>query len=432
MAKPGFKQTEIGEIPEEWEITSLGEISSKITDGTHVTPKYVPDGVPFISTKNIVPFKPGFDFQGYERYISKEEHAELSRRCKPERGDLLVSKCGTIGRTKLVDVDYEFSIFVGLGLIKLKNKAMGPFLEQLLNYTPYVKRMELASPGATRQTLTIGALEGLIIPLPPLPEQKKIASVLSTVDAAIEKTSEIIEQAKQVKKGLMQELLTRGIGHKKFKQTEIGEIPEEWEVVRLIDVVKFIRNGTTANQIANGDSNTKKVTRIETISEGIVDLSKTGRIKAFNGLEDFMLKRGDILLSHINSVQHIGKVALFDSDDELYHGMNLFLIRPNEAVEPHFLFYVLSSHRTKKYYEAICKKAVNQASLNKGEVGGLVLAKPPLPEQKKIAEILGAVDTKIEAEVQKLEQLQTLKKGLMQDLLTGRVRFPEFVKGVNS
>jgi len=203
-----FKDTEIGKIPKDWEMTTLGEISSKITDGTHITPRYVPRGVPFISTKNIVPFKPGFDFQSYEKYISEEEHAELSKRCKPEKGDLLISKCGTIGRTKLIDVDYEFSIFVGLALIKLKNKEMGPFLEQLLNYKPYVKRMELASPGATRKTLTIDALEDLIIPIPPLPEQQKIAEILSTVDKKLEASK--LEKAKleKIKQWFMEELLS--------------------------------------------------------------------------------------------------------------------------------------------------------------------------------------------------------------------------------
>jgi type I restriction enzyme S subunit len=203
-----FKDTEIGRIPKEWETTTLGEISSKITDGTHITPKYVSKGVPFISTKNIVPFKPGFDFQGYEKYISEEEHAELIKRCKPEKGDLLVSKCGTIGRTKLIDVDYEFSIFVGLALIKLKNREMGPFLEQLLNYKPYVKRMELASPGATRKTLTIGALEDMIIPIPPFPEQQKIAEILSTVDKKLEILKQEKVKLERIKQWFMEELLT--------------------------------------------------------------------------------------------------------------------------------------------------------------------------------------------------------------------------------
>ncbi len=118
-----FKDTEIGRVPEDWEVVELGEVCKKITDGTHKTPKYVDKGgIPFISTQNIVPFRPGFDFSQYKKYISLEEHRELIKRCKPEKGDILISKCGTIGRTKLIDVDYEFSIFVGLALLKLKKR----------------------------------------------------------------------------------------------------------------------------------------------------------------------------------------------------------------------------------------------------------------------------------------------------------------------
>lgn len=129
-----YRQTPVDKIPKDWEVVKLKNICIKITDGTHKTPKYVEKGIPFISTQNIKLFNKGFDFSQYRKYISLEEHKELTKRCKPEKGDILISKCGTIGRTKLVDVDYEFSIFVGLALLKLnKKKVCGEFLEQLLN-----------------------------------------------------------------------------------------------------------------------------------------------------------------------------------------------------------------------------------------------------------------------------------------------------------
>jgi type I restriction enzyme S subunit len=169
-----FKDTEIGRIPKDWEVVRLGDICIKITDGTHKTPKYQETGIPFLSTQNLIPFRNGFDFSQYKKYISLDEHKELIKRCKPEKGDILISKCGTIGRTKLIDVDYEFSIFVGLALLKLRKDRVEPrYLEQLLNFQPYVRQMEVASPGATRKTLTIAAIEKLTLPLPPLPEQKK-------------------------------------------------------------------------------------------------------------------------------------------------------------------------------------------------------------------------------------------------------------------
>lgn len=142
-----------------WKKIPLEDLSIKITDGTHKTPKYVPEGVPFISTVNLVPFSDSFDYSSYKKFITEEEHKELTKRTKPEKGDLLVSKCGTIGRTQLVRVDYDFSIFVGLLLIKLnKDLVMPEFIEYQLNTVNCRNLMDKLSTGATRATLPIGAM----------------------------------------------------------------------------------------------------------------------------------------------------------------------------------------------------------------------------------------------------------------------------------
>ncbi len=107
-------------LPDNWKVVRLGRVAEKITDGTHRTPKYVEKGIPFISTANLVPYSHDFDFTNYKKFITPEEHEQLIKRAKPEKGDLLVSKCGTIGITQLVRTDMEFSIFVGLALIKLR------------------------------------------------------------------------------------------------------------------------------------------------------------------------------------------------------------------------------------------------------------------------------------------------------------------------
>ena len=110
-------------LPENWKVVRLGRVAEKITDGTHKTPKYTNKGIPFISTINLKPYCHDFDFSNYRKFITREEHEKLIKRAKPEKGDLLVSKCGTIGITQLIRTDLEFSIFVGLALIKLKKTS---------------------------------------------------------------------------------------------------------------------------------------------------------------------------------------------------------------------------------------------------------------------------------------------------------------------
>ena len=121
-------------LPEGWVSVFLCNVSTRITDGTHKTPRYVTDGIPFLFTANLVPFRKGFDFDTYQRFISAEEHKQLTARCNPQKGDVLVSKCGTIGRAKEIDVEYPLSIFVGLALIRPLPGLFEPkFLEFLLN-----------------------------------------------------------------------------------------------------------------------------------------------------------------------------------------------------------------------------------------------------------------------------------------------------------
>ena len=207
-----FKMTEIGEIPEEWEIKKIKDISTYVTDGTHKTPHYIEEaqsGVPFISTENIKPYSNEFDFSRYKRYIDEISYKELSKRAKPEKGDLLISKCGTIGRTQLIRNDIKIGIFVGLLLVKIKNNTVsGQYFEDLLNSDKYRTIMESISPGSTRKTLAIGMFKNILIPLPPLQEQQKIAEILTTVDNKLELLGNKREKLNVLKKGLMDDLLT--------------------------------------------------------------------------------------------------------------------------------------------------------------------------------------------------------------------------------
>ena len=169
----------------QFDFVKLDKVSNLITDGTHKTPKYVENGVPFMSTINLKPFEIDFDFSSYVKHITIEEHNFLIKRCKPEKGDVLISKCGTIGRCQVIRTDLDFSIFVGLALVKPKSElVISDYLEILFNTRIYKSRMELLAPGGTRSTLAIAPLKSLIIPLPKISIQeelvKKFKGLLTT------------------------------------------------------------------------------------------------------------------------------------------------------------------------------------------------------------------------------------------------------------
>ena len=203
-------------------------------------------------------------------------------------------------------------------------------------------------------------------------------------------------------------------------------MPDGWRDVNLADITSLIRNGFSCNQDKNGFGS--PVTRIETISDGTINYERVGFTNAPID-NSYRLKSGDILFSHINSVKHIGKVAIYDDTYPLYHGMNLMLIRCQQScVNPLYLYYILSDRRAKAYFENHCKQAINQASLNRRDISQFQFTLPPLPEQKKIAAILGSVDDAIQVTQVVIDQTRRVKQGLLQQLLTrgiGHTRFKQ-------
>lgn len=205
-------------------------------------------------------------------------------------------------------------------------------------------------------------------------------------------------------------------------------VPKGWKEIYLKDITTVIRNGFSCKQdnLING----LPVTRIETISDGYIDFNRIGYANVDEKIiEPYRLQQGDILFSHINSVKQIGKVAIFESQRLLYHGMNLLLIQTKKDIAlPKYVYYVLSSRHAKTYFEKHSKQAVNQASLNQKDVGMFKLLLPSSKEQNEISITLAIWDKSILNTVNLIQTKIALKQALMQKLLTGKLRFKEFLK----
>lgn len=208
-----------------------------------------------------------------------------------------------------------------------------------------------------------------------------------------------------------------------YKATVLGIIPQEWNVKFLGDLLSRCANGLTYDvSITSGIP----VTRIETISTGEINYAKVGYIPNESGYEIFRMQKGDILYSHINSLSQIGKVAYYKGDKEIYHGMNLLLLRANESLDKQYLYYTLLTDHMRHMAQVIAKPAVNQASISTSDLKRVKIAVPPLAEQRKIAEVLGVWDEAIEKQARLIEKLALRKRGLMQRLLSAKLRLPGF------
>lgn len=162
------------DLPTGWAWTRLGSICFRITDGAHHTPKYLDAGVPFLSVKDVSSGE--IDFSD-TRFISEAAHTELSKRCRPERGDILLTKVGTTGIAVLVDSDQPFSIFVSLALLKFSQASiLGPYLTHVIN-SPFVRKQSADNTqGIGNKNLVLRLINRFLIPLPPVAEQHRIVA----------------------------------------------------------------------------------------------------------------------------------------------------------------------------------------------------------------------------------------------------------------
>lgn len=259
---------------------------------------------------------------------------------------------------------------------------------------------------------------------PDEPEQQKIAECLSSVDELMAAQARKVDALKTHKKGLMQQLFPReGETQPRLRFPEFQNAGE-WERENLDGALDQVSNGLSLTQ--GNEASLYRVTRIETISSGAIDLERVGYVDTTQDISAYKVKVGDILFSNINSVAHIGKSVFVDADYDLYHGMNLLrLVAKRSKCEPKFLFYLINTGSVRESFRERANKAVNQASINQTELGKTELALPSLPEQQRIATCLSSLDALITAETQKLEALKTHKKGLMQQLFPS----PEEVEG---
>lgn len=273
---------------------------------------------------------------------------------------------------------------------------------------------------------------------PPLPEQRKIAQILETVDNVIEKTEKIIEKYKRIKQGLMQDLLTKGIDENgnirserthKFKDSPLGRIPEEWEVVRLGEVSK-VKRGASPRPIDDPiffteEGKGRAWVRIEDVMESNKYLTETRQyLSKLGEAKSVKVDVGDVVMSICAT---IGKPIIINIPACIHDGFVVFK-NLSYKVDRHFLYYLITF---KEKEIAKLGQIGTQGNLNSKIVSNFLIPLPPLSEQKRIAEILSQIDQAIEKEEKYKQKLERLKKGLMEDLLTGKVRVNKLLEGEN-
>ncbi len=411
----GYKMTELGALPEEWEVVRLGEVADFFIGRTpkRAEKSYWDNGkYSWISIADMKDF--GFISKTSEK-VSQLAFEKIFKENIVPKGTLIMSFKLTIGRTAILNID------------ALHNEAIisiypkGELLKEFLFYfLPTIDFSNYYDNVVKGKTLNSSKIKNLLLPLPPLPEQQKIAAVLSAVQEAKEKTEAVIAAAKALKKSMMKHLFTYGpvsteeAENVPLKETEIGPVPEDWEVVRLGEVAEISSGGTPSRKRNEYwiDGNIPWIKSeqchdcyISVANEYITDL----------GLEDSsakMLKKGTVLLAMVGAT--IGKTGFLTF--EACTNQNIAGIFPINSLNNLFLYYALQS----RYNEFEKIKGYGIANLSYLRQFNIPL--PPLPIQQKIASILSAIDAKIEAEENKKQALEELFKTLLHNLMTAKIR----------
>ena len=418
----GYKMTELGPLPEEWEVIKPKEYFKeiKIKVGLENRDKYRPVAVGELGLR--------FREEIYKNKVKLTENTDKY---------LIFPYCsicfGLGAKTLAVDVNCEknskYSVSAAYKIFAFDEKIFNPiFLRSYIKHVQHLWGSRLLVQ-SVRQGKKIDKIifNELPLPLPPLPEQQKIAAVLSAVQEAKEKTQAVIDATKALKKSMMKHLFTYGpvppeeTKNVPLKETEIGSVPKEWEVVKLGEVGNIITGNTpsknnkeywdngTIDFIKPPDlQNQKIVTFSEKISNSAVRKAR-------------IVNKGTILVSCIGI---IGRVGL--SLKSLAFNQQINAIVPNENIYNHFLFYAIQVQQ--KQIEKLAS-FTTVPIVSKAKFSTVKIPLPPLPVQQKIASILSAIDEKIQAEETKKKALEDLFRSLLSHLMSGKIRVKDLMIG---
>jgi type I restriction enzyme S subunit len=409
----GYKQTEVGVIPKDWEIKPLTNIAD-VRDGTHESPRYYKEGVMFVTSKNIVNGK--LDLTEVT-YISESDAASINKRSKVDKGDILMSMIGTVGNSVLINSEPNFCI-KNVALFK-RLSANANYLIQLFNSPKFQSYLDARLAGGIQKFIGLGNIRELLIPLPATEEERNtIASVLADADALIEGLRKLIAKKRAVREGAMQELLTG--------KRRLPGFKGEWDAPVLGDLFSF-KNGLNKAKKFFGYG-TPIVNYMDVYRKrGLTVRELAGRVSlSKDELAAFQVRKGDVFFTRTSeTAEEVGltSVMLDKPYDTVFSGFVLRARPKDNSMDDQFKKYCFSTSTVRR--QIISQSTETTRALTNGRYLSVVsIARPPKLEQKVIAEVLSDMDFEINTLEQKLAKYKALKQGMMQMLLTGKIRLP--------
>jgi len=420
--KPGYKQTEVGVIPGDWEVARLADVADVKTGpfgSTLHERDYVPDGTPIITVEHLG--ETGVMHRGLPM-VSDSDRLRLQG-YSLRSGDIVFSRVGAIDRNALIRDSEDGWLFSGrlLRVRPRENKVHAPFLSYQFHGEPFRRRVRAVAVGQTMASLNTRILEDVVVVRPALPEQRTIADALIDVDALIVSLEKLIAKKRDLKQAAMQELLTG--------RTRLPGFKGEWKSKRVGSLFQFL---STANNpradltsldgvgyIHYGDIHTTSAVFLDCTA---VELPRIARAKV-EGLP--RVADGDLVMVDASEdYAGLGKSLEVrnTAGTEVVAGLHTFLLRgdSNQIVDG----FKGSLQFIPAFRAALVRMAtgISVYGVSKNNVGSIEVPLPEPAEQRAIAAVLADMDAEIAALEARLVKTRDLKQGMMQELLTGRTR----------
>lgn len=414
--KEGYKKTEVGVIPEDWKVCLLSDIA-EINPKKEILENH--ENVSFLAMEQV-------SNSGRILNVDLREYEEVSKGYTPfKNNDVLLAKitpCFENGKRALVK---NLNTKIGFGstefhvLRNLEQESIPEYLYYCISAHRFREHAQLNMTGSAGQKrVPTTFLKEYKLAVPPLEEQEKIAEILSTVDGQIDDTEMLIEKCQELKKGLMQRLLTKGIGHKEFKKTEVGDIPVDWEVKNISDLSTTMSGGTPSRSKKHYYEN-GKINWLKTGELGrkyIYETEEKITEEAVKNSSAKIVPIGSVIIAMYGAT--IGKLSI--NREELTTNQACCSIICNEIViNNEYLYYYLTFNKD---------KLINlgaggaQPNISQQIIKDFKVVLPLIKEQEKIANILLSIDNEIEECRNEKYKLEEIKNGLIQQLLTGKIR----------
>ena len=430
-----FKDSPVGRIPKDWEVKTLRELSvCGISNGFFKKPESVGSGYPLVNVFDLYQDF-GIDLSLVERVNASEQeqskYAIQPGDCFFTRSSLVLSG---IAHCNIIRNLPEAALFE-CHLMRVrpdKSQVIPEFLALWCRSSWARKFLMSRAKQVTMTTISQPDIAPLPVPLPPKKEQQRIAEIFDRVDEAIARTSSLITKLKQTTAGLLQDLLTRGLDEdgklrdpqahpEQFKNSPLGRIPRDWDVFKLLEIVPRAEYGIS---VSLDDEIGIPVLRMNNLKDGEVDLMELKKSASFKAA-NLLLQPFDVLFNRTNSIEHVGRTAIYRGQIE-QASFASYLVRlipePSKLI-PEYLNIWLNLPTTQILIRSYATPGVHQVNINPTNLRQVLIALPQkISEQEAIVEKVASNNTCISVEEIYLNKLKLQKQGLMQDLLTGKVR----------